>query len=232
MSAEEPIKGGYILLSRKLLKSGIMEKPPLFLKLWTWMLMQASFKDHGDLKRGQFFSSINRMRKAMSHKVGYSVFTPSTKQIRGAVEFLTKTRMAVTTKVTHGMVITILNYDYYQNWKNYEGHSGGHIEGAIPRKKGGKKGITPEEFSSLEERYSDQNIIHQAFDAIRSTRKLNQVADSILYAELKKWERFPPEQVEAGIKVYLEKDCAGEGKKEAYLLGIIRNNNGRGVKRE
>ena len=67
----EPIQGGFILLSRKLLKSGIMEMPPLYLKLWIWMLMQASFKDHGNLKRGQFFTSYKKMQKAMAHKVGW-----------------------------------------------------------------------------------------------------------------------------------------------------------------
>ena len=31
--------------------------------------------------------------------------------------------------------------------------------------------------------------------------------------------------MEAGIRAYLEKDYAGQGKKEDYLLGIIRNLN-------
>lgn len=48
--------------------------------------------------------------------------------------------MVVITKVTHGMVITILNYNHYQDFKNYEGHSEGqtqgHNEGTILRKKG------------------------------------------------------------------------------------------------
>lgn len=222
----EKIPGGYIILSRKLLKSGIMEKPPLFLKLWVWMLLQASFKDHGDLKRGQFFTSLERMRKAMAYKVGYRKVLPTIKEIRGVTKFLTKARMMVTMKVIHGMVITILNYDYYQNLKNYEGHNEGqgegHIKGTIPRKKGIKKGITPD-FFSLKERYCDQDLIDRCFNAIRSTRKAGKVKDSILIAQLQKWERYPVEQVESGIQVYLDKDYAGQGKGESYLLGIIRN---------
>ena len=46
-----------------------------------------------------------------------------------------------------------------------------------------------------------------------------------LVAQLQKWARFPAEQVESGIRTYLEKDCASQGKKEEYLLGIIRNLN-------
>lgn len=139
----DQIPGGYILLSRKLLKSGIMEKPPLYLKLWLWMLMQASFKDHGKLKRGQFFTSLERMSAAMTYKIGCCSMKPSKKEIRGVVDFLSKVTAIVKTKVTHGMIITILKYDYYQQIQNYEGHSEGHNagqgKGTILRKKGIKK---------------------------------------------------------------------------------------------
>jgi hypothetical protein len=224
------IQGGFILLSRQLLRSGIMQQPALYLKLWVWMLLQASFKDHGDLKRGQFFTSYDRMCKAMLHKVGFRTERPTIKQIRGVTKFLMKARMIVTMKVTHGMVITILNYDHYQSIENYEGHNEGHpqghMQGTIPRKKGIKKEIPPEKNSFFRERYSDQELINRAFDAIASTRKSNKVADTILLAQLKKWERYPVEQVENAIRVYLEKDYAGQGKREEYLLGIIRNNGG------
>jgi hypothetical protein len=203
-----------------------MEKPPLYLKLWVWMLMQASFKDHGNLKRGQFFTSHERMRNAMAYKVGYRPMKPTVKEIRGVTKFLTKALMIVTTKVTHGMLITILNYNYYQSFQNYEGHNEGqgqgHNEGTILRKKGRKKGITPD-FFSLRERYSDQKLIDDVFVAIASTRKSNQVADSVLLAQLQKWERYPVEQVVSGIRIYLDKRCADQGKDEKYLLGIIRN---------
>ena len=61
------------------------------------------------------------------------------------------------------------------------------------------------------------------FDALRSTRKSNRIAESVLLSQLQKWERYPVVQVEAAIRTYLEKDYAGQGKAEAYLLGIIRN---------
>ena len=254
----EPIRGGYILLSRKLLKSGIMEQPPLYLKLWLWMLMQASFKDHGSLKRGQFFTSLEKMRESMSYKSGYRLAKPTVKEIRGVTKFLTKVRMIVTTKVTHGMVITILNYDYYQTPENYEGHTicyesphegpyeghrgkagevcqtrlyghsesnegqtEGHIEGTILRRKD-KEGKNPRDFFSLRQRYSDQKLIDQVFTALASTRKSGKVTDSVLLAQLKKWERHPVAQVEGGIRIYLDKGYADQGKREEYLFGIIR----------
>ena len=79
------------------------------------------------------------------------------------------------------------------------------------------------DFFSLKSRYSNPQLIDQAFEAIASTRKAGRVAESVLLAQLQKWNRYSVEEVEASIRVYLEKDCAGKGKGENYLLGIIRN---------
>ena len=81
---------------------------------------------------------------------------------------------------------------------------------------------TPD-FFSLKKRYAHEKLIEDVFKAIASTRKSGRVKDSVLLIQLQKWEKYPVEQVEAGIKIYLEKDYAGQGKREAYLLGIIRN---------
>ena len=136
--------------------------------------------------------------------------------------------MIVITKVTHGMVITILNYDYYQHFKNYEGHNGGqgqgHNGGTILRKKGIKKEKPPDLFS-LKKRYAHPELIDSVFQEISSTRKSGRIAESVLVAQLLKWEKYPVEQVESGIKIYLEKDYAGQGKREEYLMGIIRKGN-------
>ncbi len=120
------IAKGYILLARKLLKSNIMDKPPLHFKLWCWMLMQAQYRDDKKLQKGQFITSIGAMREAMAYKSGYRKETPTVKQIRGAYGGLLEGTMIGTTKVTGGMLITILNYKEYQDMKNYGGHDEGH----------------------------------------------------------------------------------------------------------
>ena len=210
-----------------------MDKPPLFLKLWCWMLLQASHKDHGDLKRGQFFTSIEEMRSAMAYKAGYRVVKPSKKEVRTAYESLTRGTMIGTMKVTHGMVITIRNYNLYQDPGNYEGHNEGRDEipsrGTIPTRRVYKNIKTPGNsagpapfLEDLRQRY-DQSLIDQTFEAIASTRKTGRVAESILLAQLQAWERYPVKQVEAGLKTYLAKGYAGQGKDEKYLAGIIRN---------
>ena len=127
----EKIQGGYILLARKILESEIMDKPPLYFKLWGWMLLQAKFKPKNGLERGQFKTSIKEMQSAMAHLVGYRKVTPTVKQIRGIYESLTKGSMIGTTKVTDGLIITILKYKEYQDFKNYEGHDEQVHEGKV-----------------------------------------------------------------------------------------------------
>ncbi len=230
---EANIPGGFIILARRLLHSEIMDKPPLYLKLFVWMILQASHKDHGTLKRGQFFTSLEKMREAMKYKRGFNEIKPSKKEIRCILRFLTISRMTVTLKGTHGTLITILNYDHYQNVLNYEGHNEGHRQGHNINKNGiYKKGITPEEFQglfvSLLSRYPDQDIIQKAFEAVASTRKTKRIADSVKLSILQAWEKYAIDQVQGGIRAYLGKGYADQGRKENYLLGIIRNQNGKG----
>lgn len=122
------IAGGYILKARKSLESGLMDKPPLWSKLWDWMLLRAEWRRDAKLRRGQFWTSIGDMREAMSWHVGYRKVMPSIKEMRGAYEGLREGTMIGTMKGTRGMLITVLNYDEYQDPKNYEGHSEGHNE--------------------------------------------------------------------------------------------------------
>jgi uncharacterized phage protein (TIGR02220 family) len=120
------IPGGYVLLARKSLSSPLMDMTPLTVKLWHWMLLKASHKDHGNLKRGRLFTTIEEMRNAMSWKSGYRREKPSKDQIRSSYGALTEATMVTTTKTTRGMIITICNYHIYQDPSAYGAHSGAH----------------------------------------------------------------------------------------------------------
>ncbi len=90
-----------------------------------------------------------------------------------------------------------------------------------------KKISTEEIFSeigSLEKRYSDSDLITRCFKSISSTRKTNRISDSVKLNILRQWEKYPADQVEAGIRIYLDRDYATQGKNEKYLSGIIRGN--------
>jgi hypothetical protein len=225
------VPGGFILLSRKLLQGKIMEAPHLWLKLWVWMLLKAQYKQGKGLARGQFLTRILEMREAMTYRIGYRVVKPSVDQIRSAYDAFAKAAMIITTKTTRGIIITILNYNKYQSPENYENHNEAHDESSakpgIPphlyNKKKDKEIINPEIIISMRARYSDQKLIDSVFQAIGSTRKSGKAADSVLVAQLRKWAVHPVGQVEAGIRIYLDKDYPAQGKGEAYLMGIIRN---------
>ena len=105
-----------------------MDKPPLYMKLWTWMLLKANHKENKGLKRGQFHTSISEMQEAMSFMIGYRKIIPKKDHIRRAYEHFSNATMIDTTKTTRGMVISILNYDIYQTPKHYEAHSEAHSE--------------------------------------------------------------------------------------------------------
>ena len=61
---------GYIKLSRRLLTSDIWFKPPLYLKVWIYLLHQAAFKPYNGLARGQLVTSIPKIQEALMMGLG------------------------------------------------------------------------------------------------------------------------------------------------------------------
>lgn len=129
------IPGGYILLSRRLIESEIWDKPPMYLKVWIYILTKARHKANQKFSRGELLISIPEIQEACSHKVGFRKVKPTKDQIYNIIEWLrsvnesnyeddyendTNTTMIATTKTTRGMVVKVLNYNVYQDPKNYE----------------------------------------------------------------------------------------------------------------
>jgi hypothetical protein len=147
--AEAKIPGGYILLSRKIIDSEIWNKPPLYIKVWAYLLIKAQHSEYKQLQRGQLWTSIPEIQEECSYKVGYRTVTPTYKEVRDVLDFLrntsngnilrdpsegntkgtTKGTMIGTTKGTHGILVNIDNYCFYQDPKNYERHDEGQDEG-------------------------------------------------------------------------------------------------------
>jgi len=250
---EKHIPGGSFIIARKLFRSEVWLKDPLYLKAWLWILGQASHSDHErnghKYKRGEFATTYDEVIKSISYYHNRQHIIPTVKQARVILKwlesqsmiqvipikrpisqvhnsFLTGADPRARTGAYLGIKIVVVNYDTYQDSTSYRGRDKGRptSQQGHNNKKGRirVKKETPD-FSSFLSRYKSQDLIKQAFEAMASTRKSNRVAGSVLIAQLKKWERYPAEQVEAGIRTYLDKDYAGQGKGEAYLLGIIRN---------
>lgn len=122
--AEAKITGGFYIKARTIMHSAIMKAPPCTRELWDYLLLNACFttrKVNGIiLSRGQLHTSINEIINALSWQIGYRRESYSRDQMKTSLKTL-RTRLMITlTKTPAGMLITICNYDYYQDPKNYE----------------------------------------------------------------------------------------------------------------
>lgn len=122
------IEGGYYLKAKRIQESAIMHAPPHVREIWDWLLMKAMFKDGSNLERGQVLATYDDIRDGLSWFVGFRKERYSKWDCERAMKILTKEQMIATTKTTRGLIITILNYSYYQNPMNYESHNESHNE--------------------------------------------------------------------------------------------------------
>ena len=238
-------KGGFIV-ARKIFASNIWIKDPLYLKVWMWIIGQANHSDNKKRERhynrGEVVTTYNDIIKDTSYYHNRRHVFPSLKKIRIILEWLQcegmilvkplKSGLGLTgadptarTRAYLGIKIIVINYNTYQNLENYKGRDKGRpfVQQGHNNKNDNKNDNTPDPFS-LKKRYANQELIDLVFQAFASTRKSGKAADSVLIAQLQKWAKYPVEQVESCIRIYLENDCADEGKDEKYLMGIIRKN--------
>lgn len=128
------IPGGYINLSRSIVESEIFNKPPLYMKVWIYLLTRAQHKQYKGLKRGQLYTNVPEIVEACSWKVGFRKEKPDSNQVYKVIEWLrkkheeeyekeTKSTMITTMRATQGLLITIDNYCFYQDAKNYESNN-------------------------------------------------------------------------------------------------------------
>lgn len=142
---------GWISLHRKMIESEIWEKPPLYIKVWIYLLLSAQHSDYKGLKRGQVRTSIPEIIEACKWRVGARVERPTKDQVYQVLEFLrgkamkserrphegnARATMITTTKATQAIIVTISNYADYQDRATNESNDEGNGEKATnpPRK--------------------------------------------------------------------------------------------------
>jgi len=129
------IPGGYILQPRKFDMSEAARMPPVTREVWLYILRYVNHSDNGEFKRGQNFMTIKQIQEALSWFVGFRKMEYSKTQVAKSLRRLREGSMIATTKATRGFVVTVCNYDYYQDTKNYEGYNEG-ITKVSRRKRG------------------------------------------------------------------------------------------------
>ncbi len=127
------IPGGYILQPRKFDESESSNFPPCTREVWLYLLRNVNHKDNGKLSRGVGFFSISGIRDVLCWYVGFCKKTYSKDQVVKALRRLRDSTMIATTKTTRGFIVTICNYDFYQDPKNYEDTNDGTMKASRRR---------------------------------------------------------------------------------------------------
>ena len=122
MASPKKIPGGFYIKARCIQESEIADAPPHVREIWDWFLMNANHKDYKNLKRGQLLTTYKDIRDGLSWYIGYRKCQYSKGQCETAMKWLKNATMVTTAKTTRGMIVTVLNYDKFQNIKNYENH--------------------------------------------------------------------------------------------------------------
>jgi hypothetical protein len=69
------------------------------------------------------YTSYKEIQEGLSWMIGYRKERYSKHQIENAMKYLTKHAMIATERTTRGLLVTICNYEIYQNPNNYEHHN-------------------------------------------------------------------------------------------------------------
>lgn len=118
------IPKGFYIKARKIQDSQIAHAPPHIREIWDWMLRNANHKPQKVngviIGRGQLFATYAKIIEDLHWMIGYKRVTYKKHHCEIAMKHLVKATMITTTKTTRGMLITICNYDYYNDISNYE----------------------------------------------------------------------------------------------------------------
>lgn len=202
---------GYIKLSRRLLSSDIWFKPPLYLKVWIYLLCQASHQDYGTLRRGQLVTSIPQIQEALSYKAGFITKKPSYKEIWQVLEYMRAKPpinsmqeygmgkwqenrqgkwqgetepMILTKRVKDGMLVTVVKYDQYQDaYFPPEQCAAGQMAGKTAR----ANGISREGQNLIDNKKDNKND-HKKYP---NTLSVNSTRSSADFGSVENWKDKP-----------------------------------------
>lgn len=116
----DKISGGYYIWARQEENSWIAHAPPHVREIFRLLVRRANYKNHGKIQRGQCLITFKDIADALSWKVGYRNHKYKKTQIDNAIRSLRSKEMIETAKTTRGMIVSVVNYERYQDPNNYE----------------------------------------------------------------------------------------------------------------
>jgi len=145
----ESIPGGHFLVARKIYKSEIWLKHPFYLKIFLWIIGNASHADHAKdgrkYKRGELITTYDEIIKSAAYYFNRQHIVPALKQVRLILQWLEQEGMIIVeplrendpirrptradprarTRAYLGITIIAVNYTTYQDSKSYKGRDKG-----------------------------------------------------------------------------------------------------------
>lgn len=163
-------------MARRIVDSEIWEKPAAWLKVWLHIKLKVNWKDKGHIKKGQGFFNWQVEKSALRGVTRH--------QWEKATIWLRMSGMIATQKASRGIIITVLNYERYQDQDLY--NSGTESEGKAEQKRN-RSGTIIEGSNSSK---SSSNIynIHNSFKEFWDAypKKMSKVGAK------KAWNRIKP----------------------------------------
>lgn len=216
---------GYVKLWRKSIDAGWLRNHELWV-LWTYFLMKATHKQCSviiegrqvHLQPGQLVVGRNKITREIN--LSDSIY-------RNRLNLLKKMGNVTIKPTNKFSIITIAKWADYQSEPietTSRTTSNRPTTDHIQEHKECKEEKKP--LSELLQKYAgdDRTLINQTLQAIAATRKHGKIADSVKASILERFEKYDDhQQVIAGCRTYLAKECHQQGKNEKYLFGIIHN---------
>lgn len=120
----DKIPNGYYMKARIIVEKPISKAPPHIREIWDYFLREANHRGNKygkhEIKRGQLFRSFKEIKDDLCWFAGWRKMTYNENHMKTAMKYLKKHLMITSTKHPAGMLITVVNYSFYQNAKNYE----------------------------------------------------------------------------------------------------------------
>lgn len=120
---KDKIPGGYYIKARQIKDSWVAHASPVVREVWDYLLREANHKDikYGGytVKRGQLFRTYRQIIKDLSWTVGFRSQYYHESSMKRTMNGLMKEGMIELMSEPWGTLITIVNYDYFQNQNNY-----------------------------------------------------------------------------------------------------------------
>jgi len=131
--SQATIPGGFCLLPRHQAELVRKDKPPYYAALYLHLITAARFIDSDDIRRGQVLTSLGDLQEALTYHAGRRKEAPNVNQIRRALDWLEQCgvikherhherHQKSAMNNTKRTLITLINYDIYQDVKSYERH--------------------------------------------------------------------------------------------------------------